>query len=1812
VPLAVGHAEQRDLDVGDVNGDGRPDLMLAGNGFNGRYQSILINRAPWTPSSRPTITSAPVTAGLADEPYVYDVEASDPDAGDVLTFSFARHPHGMSIDPATGAIGWTPAQAQRGVHEVRVRVLDQSGLAASQTFMITVGPLGPSPTPTPGLPTVTPTPTAVPTVPPDLESIVVEPDEAIILTGESQQFTATGVRSDGTAIDLTTLVAWSSGNPSVATVGAGGLAQPTGAGTTEITATAGAISDSATLTVAAFVASDSTDPVAEITSPANGADVTHPVDVIGTATDANFLKYELEIAPAGETAFTLLALGDATVSNGVLGQLDPTLLINDQYTLRLTVFDRGGNETVAEIGVAVSREMKIGHFTLSFEDVAIPLSGIPLGVVRTYDSRDKRTGDFGVGWRLDLRTVRVRANRVLGTGWVREQFGATIALQPLDAHRVTVTLPDGRIEQFDLALSPTSGLGSLDFTTVTGFTPRPGATGRLEALADPNLAILNAGVEDELVHDGNLATYDPQLFRYTMLDGTQLEIHRTLGVQKVVDPNGNTVTFASGSITHSSGEALTLTRDAQNRITEIVDGAGRTHQYAYDARGDLVSHTDPEDSTTEFRYDRNHNVIQIIDPLGRPVARNEYDDDGRLIASTDAKGNRSEIEHDLAGNREVLTDRLGRTTTLIYDDEGNVLSSTDPLGKTSLFTYDDQGNRLTSTDPLGRTTTYTYDDRRNVESVEDPLGHTTYYTYDDRGGVLTTTNARGHTTIQTFDAGGKPDSLTDPLGHTTMLDYDADGSLLSVTDPLGHTVENQYDTAGRRTKIIKEDDTETGLGIDDVGNLLTQSDAGGLTQTMTYDGRGRLATIARNGIVRTLERDAAGQATSATTTAGQLVRFTYDELGQPTQVLRPDDSVALALAYDDEGNVTSQTGAAGDVTEHVYDDADRIIATRYPDGSTEEREYDDAGQLIKVIDAFTHATEFEYDLAGRLIRTVDALGGEATQEYDEVGNLIAETDTLGRRTEYAYDEANRLITTTFPDGAVEQRTWDDAGKLASIVNPAGKTRSFGYDPAGRMVSVIDELGHETTYEHDVAARTRAVIDANGHRTEQSFDNEGRLLTTTRPGGETDTITYDAFGRIATKTNGNGETITYTYTGASGLPSKLELPGGAEETYTFEPDGLIASVTDARGTTEFDYDPATRRLTRATEPDGRYVRAEYDALGHRTVLAHAAGAAAPESVTTYDYDELGRLVEVTDPDAGVTTYTLDAVGQQRMITHPNGTTTEIDYDLRGRVTSIVHRDLLDVVIESFIYTLDDLGNRTVEERADGSRVEYDYDDASRVVEERRFDSGNVQTGVIGYVYDPVGNVIERTGDLGPATFTYDDNDQLLSGDGVTYAYDDAGNQVSATIGPQVTGYEYDARGRLVRFEPPVGTATDYTYDHDGNRQSSSGPGGTVDYLVDRGSPSRLSQVVRETGTAGATLREYVHGTTLLSETDGLLTSYRHVDGLGSTRALSNVAGVATDEFEYSAYGRTLAHGGVGNPAHRFAGERQDTESGLYQLRARYYDPRSGRFLSRDPAAGEPDNPLSQHDYLYALANPVNLTDPSGRSVPTTLAEALTVFRTQMSLRFEQFKSFVRGERKVADATGDIAQRVGAGLGILALGEETTNPHVVRLFFGNIVPGFNTFQNTVGGSPAFTAFGLGGLGEMGQGLFTSVASGRLFQTIAAMLTQNLLYKIEDLRACRPNDAAVAVQPVPPAEKYVELCPNFFKLDTMPTGKEKVLGGFTDASMTGVMVHEWTHLTFRAKDEDYLCRVVQKLVGFTAVNNADSYRCWVEYSYIGDWTP
>jgi RHS repeat-associated protein len=165
-----------------------------------------------------------------------------------------------------------------------------------------------------------------------------------------------------------------------------------------------------------------------------------------------------------------------------------------------------------------------------------------------------------------------------------------------------------------------------------------------------------------------------------------------------------------------------------------------------------------------------------------------------------------------------------------------------------------------------------------------------------------------------------------------------------------------------------------------------------------------------------------------------------------------------------------------------------------------------------------------------------------------------------------------------------------------------------------------------------------------------------------------------------------------------------------------------------------------------------------------------------------------------------------------------------------------------------------------------------------------------------------------------------------------------------------------------------------YDGDGNRAAKNG----TQYLVDDANPTGLPQVVEEIA-GGAVQRTYTYGLQRISETQAGATTYYGYDGHGDVRFLMDGTGTVTDSYDYDAFGNIVGSTGTTPNVYRYQGEALDSETGLYYLRARYYDPAVGRFLSVDPLTDQGERP-----YAYAGADPVNGHDPTGQQDMLTVS------------------------------------------------------------------------------------------------------------------------------------------------------------------------------------------------------------------------------------
>ena len=399
--------------------------------------------------------------------------------------------------------------------------------------------------------------------------------------------------------------------------------------------------------------------------------MTTQINVTGTVSTPSLASGHFEFRMQTEGAFRPLATGTTEVTNGVLGTFDPTLLLNGIFLIQLRAIDTSGQTTIAgPISVVVTQNQKIGNFTVSFNDLSVPVAGLPIQIVRTYDSRNKIPGDFGVGWTLDINAVTLATNGALGDNWTETSSGGAFpnyCVQAVQAHVVTATFSDGTVFEFQPSLNPQCQQlvpiqdqpVAIIFTPI-GVTP-PNAVLSLVGGNQPTVVGSVPGPVT-LIDENTFASFDPDLYKLTMPDGRILMLSKQFGLQSMSDTNGNKLTITASGITSSAGKSVTFQRNLNGAITQITDPAGNPIVYSYDGNGNLVSVKDRTNNVTTFTYDGNHGLFTIVDPRGVQPIKNVYDNSGRLIQHIDAFGNTINYTHNLNTHQEIVTDRLGNIT----------------------------------------------------------------------------------------------------------------------------------------------------------------------------------------------------------------------------------------------------------------------------------------------------------------------------------------------------------------------------------------------------------------------------------------------------------------------------------------------------------------------------------------------------------------------------------------------------------------------------------------------------------------------------------------------------------------------------------------------------------------------------------------------------------------------------------------------------------------------------------------------------------------------------------------------------------------------------------------------------------------------------------------------------------------------------------------------------------------------------------------------------------------------------------------------
>ena len=932
----------------------------------------------------------------------------------------------------------------------------------------------------------------------------------------------------------------------------------------------------------------------------------------------------------------------------------------------------------------------------------------------------------------------------------------------------------------------------------------------------------------------------------------------------------------------------------------------------------------------------------------------------RITRITQPRGNWTDFEYDAMG-------RLTRSKSCPIHHEnaaGTVVELND--GYESLYQFDGNGNVIVESiedDHLGEMVTVykSYDVLNRLVQIryrQNGAWVTNEYTRDSMGDVIQGDYPGGEIRRTVRDLRGLPIVVTQAFGTPEALaeriEYDVMGQQVATIDALSRVHAREYNQFGRLTRLTMPDGTTVNQEYNESGDVVHsvttgKLDLAGVVGTMSetwmvYDESDQLVET-RSALVDPL---------SPSNDAVASVRTAYNQMGE-VELIEGHLGHVERIEYDSVGRVSRKTDRRGNVLQWTYDangcTTHETAVELDPSTTTRtvitESVFDELNRIYKVISAAGDVSRLTLTSRDKIASATDANGNTVSNTYDRNTLLTSTTrwflGPAGLRpvtTSYAYNSSGELVSVTDDNGSKTRYSLDIHGRITVQTFGADSadetTDQFFYDAVGNPIRTIDQEGHVTDVEFDSMNRPTKTTYHDGMTEEDIYDGAGRSLKSTTSSGNAIDVIYDSFGRTIRQLQ-NGKQFDYSW----------DLDGGSI--------GVIY-------------------------PDGTSITRTRDELS-RPVEIKVASA----SVARYTYAGTNRVAEREYPQAGVfksVSYTSD--DEVILHEHRSGSPT-------------------GSIIQGFAYGYDRSSNRIWSKRTHNGSVgdRYTYDEMDRL---RRvaYDASNPELGEAGassftdYSLDGVGNrtSVEQDGQSTAYTVSNPHNEYDAVG-GVSRSHDKRGN----LTGDGSLTYNFDTKNQLTAVHQVATGAlvANYAYDAAGRRISKSSPSGVTHYYYD-GVNVALEYFVPSGGSEAVSAR-YVYGggidELLMSERDlggGFVRHYYIEDGLGSIVGVLDSAGATVERYQFDIFGKLrLSKDGagtdvvdsagalstaIGNP-YFFAGRRVDAESGLYYLRARFYDPVTGRFLSRD-SLGYVDG---MNLYEYARSNPVNFTDPLGHSATT---------------------------------------------------------------------------------------------------------------------------------------------------------------------------------------------------------------------------------------
>ena len=859
--------------------------------------------------------------------------------------------------------------------------------------------------------------------------------------------------------------------------------------------------------------------------------------------------------------------------------------------------------------------------------------------------------------------------------------------------------------------------------------------------------------------------------RYLYLDG---------GVTEVADEDGS--------------QANVWISDDSGRLTAIIDADGGRTSFGYDRFSNRIRVIDRDGSRTTRISDSRGRITRDVTPEGQDTryAYDEYDrvtavsisafetDPKKRYAATQARRNSADAEADTGEvipistityeyanawdhNPSRVVDALGGVTELSWEGGGGLLTSlTGPEGVSMTLNYDEFGNLTSFADQEGNTTSFTYTAAGHLAQVTTPLGLITSFTHDAAGNITGRQDPDGSRWKFEYTAGRRLVAVIDPSGARTSYEHGPSGDMTAVIDPLGRRTERTFDENGNVATVTLPNGGVFSYVWDGLSRLIRTVDPAGGHWENTYDAASVLTKMTDpTGVrVRTQADRKSGSVTSWDGTDG--VRVKFDHLGRP--VAREE--------------IFSPTEAAQEAPKA------RAEKTDTPESAAELVVYDPAGNPVEILDAEGGLTRYEYNLASQLVRQISPAGRITAYTYNSCGRLDSVTEGAETAeavtTRYSYDADGRLTERNLP-GMSEKITYDANSRVISVIGGSGGDVFYTYDACGRVRSIRDAAWGTRKFSYDAAGQVTEVTNGLGGVTRYTYDEAGNVTKVTDPAGRITTYEYDVLGNMVKTMDPAGRITTYEYDAAGRV---LRVVDAAQKVHAWGYDSSgVACTYSVDGTEQLrvDRDNRTRSVTvtdyaagiPADDRDGNLPwvsRYELDRLGRITSVARSWGEF--QSATSngayelsYAYDADGYRTGFTSP-YGALAYTRNAVGNISAITNTDtGEQSSLGYDAAG---ALIRAQVADTV-RSWTY--------------DGHGAITGYSETAA-------DADNSADVRVEIIRDEAGRIVGVDSAAGL----------------ITYAYDGAGQLVSARRGNERMSWVWDAAGCLIREEYTRNTTT----------------------------------------------------------------------------------------------------------------------------------------------------------------------------------------------------------------------------------------------------------------------------------------------------------------------------------------------------------------------------------------------------------------------